>query len=109
MIGNPPYANFGQLNRIPFILDLLEDYKRGLDEKKLNLDDDYLKFLRLGQYIVERSGSGILGMITNSSFLDGLIHRKLRESLLKQFSDGYILNLHGNSRRGDTAPDGSPR
>ena len=108
VIGNPPYANFGQLNRIPFILDLLEDYKRGLDEKKLNLDDDYLKFLRLGQYIVERSGSGILGMITNSSFLDGLIHRKLRESLLKQFSDGYILNLHGNSRRGDTAPDGSP-
>ena len=108
VIGNPPYSNFGRLNRIPFILDLLEDYKRDLDEKKLNLDDDYLKFFRLGQYILECSGAGTLGMITNSSFLDGLIHRKMRESLLHQFSHGYIMDLHGNSRRGDAAPDGSP-
>lgn len=107
VIGNPPYANFGQLNKIAFILDLLEDYKRGLGEKKLNLDDDYLKFLRLAQYTLACSGAGILGMITNSSFLDGLVHRKMRESLLAQFTDGWIGDLHGNSRRGDTASDGS--
>jgi hypothetical protein len=106
-IGNPPYSNFGQLNKIPFILDLLEDYKRGLNEKKLNLDDDYLKFLRLSQYMLECSGCGIVGMITNSSFLDGLVHRKMRERFLVQFTAGWIADLHGNSRRGDTAPDGS--
>jgi predicted helicase len=108
VIGNPPYSNFGQLNKIPFILELLKDYKQGLNEKKLNLDDDYLKFIRLGQYAITRSGRGVLGMITNSSFLDGVVHRKVRQSLLAQFSGGYIVDLHGNSRRGDTAPDGSP-
>lgn len=107
VIGNPPYSNFGQLNKIPFILDLLEDYKRGLGEKKLNLDDDYLKFLRFAQYTLTCSGGGVLGMITNSSFLDGLVHRKMRESFLAQFTDGWIADLHGNSRRGDTSPDGS--
>ncbi len=108
VIGNPPYANFGQLNRIPFVLGLLEDYKRGLNEKKLNLDDDYLKFFRFGQYVFEQSSAGIFGMITNSSFLDGLVHRKMRESLLQQFCAGQITDLHGNSRRGDITPDGSP-
>ncbi len=107
VIGNPPYSNFGQLNKNPFILGLLQDYKRGLDEKKLNLDDDYLKFFRFGQYLLGGSGSGIFGMITNSSYLDGLVHRKMRESLLRQFTEGFIADLHGNSRRGDIAPDGS--
>ena len=36
VIGNPPYSNFGQLNRIPFILALIHDYKRDLREKKIN-------------------------------------------------------------------------
>src|SRR5262249_37495059 len=85
IIGNPPYSNFGQLNRISLILQLLEDYKRGLNEKKINLDDDYLKFFRFAQYILGHSAHGILGMITNSSYLDGLVHRRMRESLLTQF------------------------
>ena len=108
VMGNPPYANFGQLNRIPWILELLDDYKRGLNEKKLNLDDDYLKFFRLGQHIISSAGAGILGLITNSSFLDGLVHRKMRESLLAQFDDCYIVDLRGNSRRGDKTRDGRP-
>jgi len=49
VIGNPPYSNYGQLNRIPFILDLLDDYKQGLEEKKINLDDDFIKFIRFAQ------------------------------------------------------------
>ncbi len=46
VLGNPPYANFGRQNRNDFILGLLDDYKRGLNEKKINLDDDFIKFLR---------------------------------------------------------------
>jgi hypothetical protein len=46
VIGNPPYSNYGQLNKIPFILGLLGAYKRGLGEKKINLDDDFIKFIR---------------------------------------------------------------
>jgi predicted helicase len=108
ILGNPPYSNFGQLNRNPYILALLDDYKRGLDEKKINLDDDYLKFVRLTQYLIDVSGVGVLGLITNSSYLDGVGHRKMRESLLRSFGYRKILDLHGNSRRREVSPTGEP-
>ena len=107
VIGNPPYSNYGQPNRMPFILDLLGDYKRGLGEKKLNLDDDYLKFFRLGQFLVYGAGAGILGLITNSSYLDGIVHRKMRESLLQSFGCRLVVDLHGNTRRKEATPEGS--
>ena len=107
VIGNPPYSNFGQLNKIPFILELLEDYKRGLDEKKLNLDDDFIKFVRFGQYQLERTGIGTLGFITNNVYSDGVTHRQMRQSLMKTFQDIRFLDLHGNSKRKEQAPDGT--
>ena len=58
VIGNPPYSIFGQLNRIPFILGLLEHYKFGLTEKKLNLDDDYIKFIRFSQWLIDYNKVG---------------------------------------------------
>src|SRR5262249_37736664 len=105
VIGNPPYANFGQLNRIPFLLDLLKDYKRDLDEKKLNLDDDFIKFVRLSQHILDRTGAGALGLITNNVYYDGITHRRMRESLLTSFARGWILNLHGSAKRSEKSPD----
>jgi len=107
VIGNPPYSNYGQLNRIPFVLNLLEEYKRELKEKKLNLDDDYLKFFRFGQYVIDTSTSGILGLVTNSSYLDGVTHRRMRESLLRSFSVRVLVDLHGSSRRRELGPGGS--
>ncbi len=104
VLGNPPYS-VSSLNRGPWIDALLEDYKRGLHEKKLNIDDDYIKFIRFAQWRIEQTGYGILGFITNSSYLDGLTHRRMRECLLESFSEAYILNLHGSSRRGEKAPD----
>ena len=104
VLGNPPYS-VSSLNRGPWIDALLEDYKRGLHEKKLNIDDDYIKFIRFAQWRIEQTGYGILGFITNSSYLDGLTHRRMRECLLESFSEAYILNLHGSLRRGEKAPD----
>ena len=101
VIGNPPYSNFGQLNRIPFILGLLEDYKHGLDEKKLNLDDDYIKFVRFAQWLVATARVGIVGMITNNSFLDGLSHRRMRETLRETFDKIATLDLGGSVMRGE--------
>lgn len=106
MLGNPPYS-VSSSNKSPWILNLLDDYKKNLNEKKLNLDDDYIKFIRLGQYYIERTGEGILAYISNNSFLDGLTHRQMRRELMSCFDDIYILDLHGNSRRKETAPDGS--
>ena len=101
VVGNPPYSNFGQLNKNPFILGLLEDYKRGLDERKINLDDDFIKFLRLSQYSLEKTGCGVLGMITNNAYLDGITHRQMRRSLITQFGSATVVDLHGNARKAE--------
>jgi len=104
VLGNPPYS-VSSLNRGEWIDTLLEDYKRDLHEKKLNIDDDYIKFIRFAQWRIEQTGYGILGFITNNSYLDGLTHRRMRDSLLESFPEIYILNLHGSSRRGEKAPE----
>ncbi len=106
VIGNPPYANFGQMNRNPWILRQLQDYKWGLHEKKLNLDDDFIKFMRFGQWQIDRADKGILAFITNNTYIDGITHRRMRESFLKDFTDIYILDLHGSAKRKEQAPEG---
>jgi predicted helicase len=103
VLGNPPYS-VSSLNRSDWIEKLLQDYKKDLHEKKLNIDDDYIKFIRFGQWRIDQTGYGILGFITNNSYLDGLTHRRMREYLLQTFSTIYVLNLHGSSRRGEQAP-----
>ena len=108
VLGNPPYSNFGRQNRNDFILGLLDDYKRGLKEKKINLDDDFIKFLRWAQWRIEQTGQGVIGYITNNVYLDGLTHRRMRESLLETFDEIYVLNLHGSAKKQEVVPtDGS--
>lgn len=107
MLGNPPYS-VSSSNKSPWILNLLEDYKKNLNERNIQpLSDDYIKFIRLGQYYIERTGEGVLAYISNNSFLDGIIHRQMRRELMRCFDDIYILDLHGNNRKKETAPDGS--
>lgn len=107
IIGNPPYSNFGRMNRGDWILGLLKDYKKGLGERKINLDDDFIKFIRFAQWKLEKTGQGIFAMITSNTFIDGITHRQMRRSLMDTFDEVYIYNLHGNSRKGEVAPDGS--
>ena len=106
VMGNPPYS-VSSNNKGEWINKLLDDYKKNLNEKKLNLDDDYIKFIRLAQYYVERNGEGVLAYICNNSFIDGITHRQMRSELMRVFDKIYILDLHGNTRRKETSPDGS--
>lgn len=106
MIGNPPYS-VSSNNKGEWIEGLLADYKKNLNEKKINLDDDYIKFIRLGQNYVERNGEGVLAYISNNSFIDGITHRQMRRELMRCFDKIYIIDLHGNSRKKETCPDGS--
>ena len=97
VVGNPPY-NSNSKDKSEKITLLLEDYKRGLNEKNIKpLNDDYIKFLRFAQFKIDKAGFGVVGVITNNSFLDGLVHKKMRENLLNSFDEIYIINLHGNS------------
>lgn len=106
VLGNPPYS-VSSANTNDFAKALIEKYKTGLNEKKLNLDDDYIKFIALGQHYIEKNGNGILAYISNNSFLDGVTHRQMRKSLMESFDKIYIVNLHGNSRIKEISPDGS--
>jgi len=107
VIGNPPYA-VSSTNKGEWIESLTADYKKDLNERNIQpLSDDYIKFLRLGQYYVEKTGEGILAFISNNSFIDGIIHRKMRKELMKTFDKVYILDLHGNAKKKEVCPDGS--
>ena len=106
IIGNPPYA-VSSTNKGEWIQNLLVDYKRNLNERKINLDDDYIKFIRYGQHYIEKNGTGILAYISNNSFIDGITHRQMRKNILETFDKVYILDLHGNAKKKETAPDGS--
>ena len=105
VIGNPPYA-VSSTNKGDWIQGLIADYKKDLNEKKINLDDDYIKFIRYGQHYIEKNGEGILAFITNNSFIDGVTHRQMRKSLMETFDKIYILDLHGNSSRKEVSPSG---
>jgi predicted helicase len=106
VMGNPPYS-VSSNNKSEYIQNLIKDYKKDLNEKKTNLDDDYIKFIRFAEDMVIKNGEGIVGMITNNSFVDGITHRQMRKHLLETFDKIYILNLHGNSKKKETAPDGT--
>lgn len=105
VLGNPPYSVSSQ-NKGEWITELIKDYKKDLGERKINLDDDYVKFIRFSQYLIDKNGEGIIGMITNNSYIDGITHRQMRKNLLETFDSIYILDLHGNAKKKETAPDG---
>ena len=105
VIGNPPYS-VSSSNSGEWIQNLIKTYKENLNERKINLDDDYIKFIRYGQHYIEKNGEGILAYISNNSFIDGVTHRQMRKSLMETFDKIYILVLHGNSKKKETTPDG---
>jgi predicted helicase len=109
VLGNPPYS-VSSANKGKHIEKLMERYKDAVrDERNIQpLSDDYIKFIRFAHDRIERTGYGIVGMITNHSYLSGLIHRGMREELLKSFDELYFLNLHGSALIGEKAPDGGP-
>ena len=112
ILGNPPYSGHS-CNQGDWIRGLIEDYKK-VDGKPLGeknpkwLQDDYVKFLRFAQSKIDQAGRGIVGMITNHSYLDNPTFRGMRQSLMRTFDDIYVLDLHGNSLKRETCPDGSP-
>ena len=89
----------------------METYLNGLgvenEKKKGVMQDDYIRFMRFAHWKISNQNSGIIGIITNNSYLDGIIHRAMRKKLLDDFDEIYVLNLHGNSRIKEECPGGS--
>lgn len=114
MIGNPPYSGESQ-NKGEWIMHLMEDYKKEpggetqLKERNPKwINDDYVKFIRLAQYYIERNKCGVIGFINPHGFLDNPTFRGMRWNLLKTFDKIYAINLHGNNKKKEVCPDGSP-
>jgi predicted helicase len=122
VLGNPPYSGLSA-NNGKWIYHLLrgkdtqtrqtvgnyfEVDGKSIREKKNWLNNDYVKFMRFAQWRIEKTGYGILAFITDNSYLNSPTFRGMRQSLLQTFDDIYLLNLHGNSKRKDRSPDGSP-
>lgn len=106
VVGNPPYS-VSSSNKSDWIQKLIRDYKKDLGERKINLDDDYIKFIRFAESMIAKNGSGVVAMITNNSYIDGITHRQMRKHLRQTFDKIYVLDLHGNSKKKEISPDGS--
>lgn len=112
VLGNPPYSGESQ-NKGDWIMKLMEAYKvepggkTKLQERNPKwLNDDYVKFIRLAEHYVEKNGEGIIAYITPHGFLDNPTFRGMRWHLMQTFDEIWTLNLHGNSKKKEVAPDG---
>lgn len=113
ILGNPPYSGESK-NKGEWILNLMDSYKKEPNSKlKLNernpkwINDDYCKFIRLGESFVEKNEEGILAYINNHGFINNPTFRGMRWHLLQSFDKIYIIDLHGNSKKKEVALDGS--
>ena len=122
VIGNPPYSGHSANIHCDWIADLLRGKKSDgaresnyfeVDGESLGernpkwLNDDYVKFIRFGQWRIDKTGEGILAFITNHSYLDNPTFRGMRQQLMESFTDIYVFDLHGNSKKKEKCPDGS--
>jgi len=108
VLGNPPYSGHSA-NKGEWISKLVRDYYfcdgKPLGERNPKwLQDDYVKFLRWGQWRIEQTGQGVLAFITNHGYLDNPTFRGMRQNLMQTFDEIYVLDLHGNSKKKETVP-----
>lgn len=122
VLGNPPYSGHSA-NSGEWINGLLRGVDTQTGEPTANyfqvdgqplgernpkwLNDDYVKFIRFAQWRIERSGAGILAFISNNGYIDNPTFKGMRQSLMQTFSNIYILNLHGSTKKKERSPDGS--
>ena len=116
--GNPPYAGHSR-NKGRWIKEQIGEYKKIRERDKTGVEteqplgernpkwlhDDYVKFIRFAQWKMDQIGTGIVGIITNHSWLDNPTFRGMRQSLTGTFDQIYILDLHGSTKPRELTPD----
>ncbi len=107
IIGNPPYL---AASTNPYDISAYKTETDGVTdfgERKHWLNDDYVKFFRFSEQIINKNKDGVLAFVSNNGYLDNPTFRGMRGSLLRSFDKIYIVNLHGSANKKETAPDGS--
>lgn len=108
VLGNPPYSGHSA-NKGQWISKLVRDYYfcdgQPLGERNPKwLQNDYVKFIRWGQWRIQQTGQGILAFITSNSYLQSPTFRGVRQNLMRAFDEIYLLDLHGNSKKKERVP-----
>ncbi|WP_096026408.1 type ISP restriction/modification enzyme [Campylobacter lanienae] len=103
IIGNPPYSkgqesgnDNNQNTFYPKLIKKLQDTYIKESNSPKNTFDTYKLAIRWASDRIEHNG--IIGYVTNGSFIDGNSDDGLRACLEKEFSYIYIINLRGNQR-----------
>jgi len=105
IIGNPPYsvgqesANDNNQNEHYAEVDarIAETYVSNSEAK--NSRNSYDSFSRAYRWASDRIGNkGIIGFVTNASFLDSATFDGMRKCMVKEFSSIYVYHLKGNQR-----------
>ncbi len=115
VLGNPPYNAFAGTSPEEEA-GLVDSYKELLNTpvdqggwgiKKFNLDDLYVRFFRIAERRIVKTGQGVVSFISNHSWVTEPSFVVLRERLLSGFDKLWIENLHGNRKISEYAPDGN--
>lgn len=115
--GNPPYSGHSknegfkaEIGGYKYTVEKDEnarEVQKPLGERNPKwLNDDYVKFIRFAQLKMDAVDEGVVGIITNHSWLDNPTFRGMRQSLMRSFEQIYVLDLHGNAKKKERAPDG---
>jgi len=117
IIGNPPYNAFAGTSPEEEG-GLVEPYKEGLTKsvkkggwgiKKFNLDDPYIRFYRIAERRIVKSGQGVISYISNFSYLYRDSFVVMRQHFLEEFDLIWIDCMNGDSREtGKLTPEGKP-
>ena len=126
IVGNPPYSGHSK-NKGSWITAAIDGYKYTIErrpdvtspdglgpEERIPLgernpkwlNDDYVKFIRFAQLKMDAVEEGVVGIITNHSWLDNPTFRGMRQSLMRSFNQIYVLDLHGNAKKKERTPEG---
>jgi predicted helicase len=113
VMGNPPYSGESS-NNTPYANGLIDKYKFEpggqikLQERNPKwLNDDYVKFIAFAENMIAKNRRGVVAMITNNGYLDNPTFRGMRWRLARSFDKIFILDLHGNAKKHESAPDGT--
>ena len=111
ILGNPPYNGFAGM-AVDEERELSEAYrmtKRVRRPEGQGLNDLYVRFFRMAERRIAKTGQGVVSFISNYSWLDGLSFTGMRERYLETFDAIRIDCLNGDKyKTGKVAPDGSP-
>ena len=127
IMGNPPYNSKPKKGKVDIFYEAAETregkaltapYKEKLNTKtskggwgigKFNLDDLYIRFFRIAERRIAKSGKGVICYISNASYVNDPSYVVMRQHLLETFDRLWLDNLNGDSREtGKLTPEGKP-